>query len=171
MRISLIIATLLLVASNAYPQRCGDSLLLFLRDRQGRVIAPADFESATVSAIYTVDNVSNLTDAAPKIRELPPGVKSFSVRAECGMKRAQFRLKYRGDEMTIRVLNVPGDALHILMEGIRFRKGVFAVDLGNRPMKNVEKYEGAGSKAADPADEIRWVIRDRALRRTHTRSS
>lgn len=165
MRTSLILALLLSAAANAYPQRCGDSLLLFLRDRDGRVIAPSDFESAKVSATYTVENVSTLVDAEPKIEERLMKVKSFSVRAECGMKLAQFRLRYKGDEMTIRVLNVPGDALHILMEGIMFRKGVFEVDLGDGPLKNAERYEGEASKAADPADVIRWVVRDKSLRK------
>lgn len=165
MKILLIMPLLFLGAANAYPQRCGDSLLLFLRDRDGRVIAPADFTSARVSATYTVDNVANLVDSEPEIRELPPKVKSFSVRVECGMKWAQFRLRYKSDEMTIRVLNVPGDALHILMEGITFRQGVFEVDLGGRPLKNVEKYEGEGSKAEYPSDEIRWVIREKSLRK------
>src|SRR5262245_29681856 len=118
MRVSLIIVLFLLAATKVYPQRCGDSLLLFLHDRAGHVIDPADFESAKVSATYTVVNVANLIDREPEIRELPPKVKSFAVRVECGMKLAQFCLKYKGDEMTIRVLNVPGDALHILMEGI-----------------------------------------------------
>ena len=166
MRITLLIAILLVGATNSWAQRCGDSLLIFLHDGDGKVIAPSDFESAKVSATYTVDNVSNLVDAEPEVKELPPGIKSFSVRAECGMKLAQFRLKRKGEEMTIRVLNVPGDAQHILMEGILFRKGEYEVDLGGRPFnKNVEKYDGEGSKARDPADEIRWVVRDKSLRK------
>jgi hypothetical protein len=159
-------AMLLLAPPPARPQRCGDSLLIFLRDHEGRVIAPADFESAKVSATYTVDNVANLADAEPDIKELPPKIKSFSVRAVCGMKLAQFRLRYKGEEMTIRVLNVPGDAGHILLEGIGFRSGAYEVDLGGRPLQNVERYEGEGSKAADPADEIEWVIKDHSLRRS-----
>jgi hypothetical protein len=165
MRISLILSLLLLATPTAYPQRCGDSLLLFLRDREGRVIAPADFESARVSATYTMANLRNLVYQEPDIRARPRRVKSFAVRVECGMKLAQFRLKYQGEEMTIRVLNIPGDAGHILMEGIRFRQGIFAVDLGNRPLKNVEANAGEESKAEDPADEIRWVIRDRSLKK------
>jgi hypothetical protein len=165
MRFSLILSLLLLAAPHPHPQRCGDSLLLFLRDRDGRVIAPADFESARLSATYTMDNIRDLVDREPNIRELPPGVQSFSVRVECGMKLAQFHLQYHGEKMTIRVLNVPGDARHILMEGIRFRKGVFEVDLGNRPMKNVEEVAGAASKADDPADEIHWLIRDKSLKK------
>ena len=42
MKILLIIAVLLSAATPASPQRCGDSLLLFLRDRSGNVIAPSD---------------------------------------------------------------------------------------------------------------------------------
>jgi hypothetical protein len=165
MRIPLILSLLLFVAPNAHPQRCGDSLLLYLRDRDGRVIAPANFESARVSATYTMDNIRNLVDREPEIRELPPGVKSFSVRVECGMKLAQFQLTYKGERMTIRVLNVPGDARHILMEGIFFHKGMFEVDLGNRPLKNVEEYAGVGRKAEDPANEIGWVIREKSLKK------
>lgn len=165
MRSLLFIAFLLITTPPASPQRCGDSLLLFLRDARGRVIRPSEFESATVSATYTVDNVATLVDAQPTIRALPPTIQSFSVRAECGMKTAQFRLRYRREEMTLRVLNVPGDAGHILLEGIMFRKGVYQVDLGGRPMRNVDEYTGKGSKAADPADEVRWVIRDKSLSR------
>ena len=160
------IAVLLLGATNIWAQRCGDSLLLLLRDQSGQVIAPTDFESAKVSATYTVDNVTNLVDAAPEVKELPPGKKSFAVRAECGIKQAQFRLKYKGEEMTIRVRNVPGDAQHILLDGIIFRKGTYEVDLGGRPLNNnVEKYEGEGSTAKDPADEIKWMIRDKSLKK------
>lgn len=165
MRILLTVMVLLSAATVARPQRCGDSLLLYLRDDGGRVLAPSDFESVRVSATYTVDNVFDLVNAEPKIKELRDGVKSFSVRAECGMKVAQFRLKYKGDEMTIRVLNVPGDALHILMDGIRFRKGTYEVDLEGRPMKNVEEYTGPESKMEDPADEIKWAIKDSVLRK------
>lgn len=165
MKILLIITVLLSAAIPARPQRCGDSLLLFLRDRSGKVIAPSDFESATVSATYTVDNVFTLIDAQPTLIKLPTGIQSFSVRAECGIKQAQFQLKYKGEMMTIRVLNVPGDVLHILMEGIVFRKGSYQIDLGNRPLKNVEEYKGEGSQAKDPADKIRWVIRDESLKK------
>lgn len=166
MRILLIAIVLLSAAGVARPQRCGDSLLLFLRDDGGHVLAPSDFESVRVSATYTVENVSNLVNAEPKIKELHDRIKSFSVRAECGMKVAQFQLKYKGGEMTIRVLNVSGDAQHILMDGIQFRKGTYEVDLGNRPMKNVEEYSGPESKMKNPADEIKWAIRDSALRKT-----
>ncbi|HKQ07845.1 MAG TPA: hypothetical protein VJ464_22145 [Blastocatellia bacterium] len=169
MSLFLLLAMLVLAPPSAHPQRCGDSLLIYLRDRNGRVIAPADFESATVSATYTVDNVENLVDAEPEIKELPPRVKSFSVRAVCGMKSAQFRLRYKGEEMAIRVLNVPGDAGHILLEGIGFRSGAFEVNLGGRPLQNAGRYEGEGSKAADPANEIAWVIKDHSLRRSDTR--
>ncbi len=165
MKILLIIAVLMSAAIPARPQRCGDSLLLFLRDQSGHVIAPSDFESATVSATYTVDNVATLIDAQPRLMNLPPGIQSFSVRAECGIKRAQFQLKYKGEMMTIRVLNVPGDVLHILMEGIVFRKGSYQVDLGNRPLKNVEEYKGEGSQAKDLAYKISWVIRDESLKK------
>jgi hypothetical protein len=165
-RMTLAVAVLLLGATNIWAQRCGDSLLIFLHDKDGRVIAPADFESAKVSATYTVDNVTNLVDAAPEVKELPPGKKSFAVRVECGIKRAQFRLKYKGEEMTIRILNVPGDAQHILLDGILFRKGTYEVDLGGRPLNdNVEEYKGEGSTAKDPADEIKWVVRDKSLRK------
>ncbi|MFL6274529.1 MAG: hypothetical protein ACJ74G_04895 [Blastocatellia bacterium] len=167
MSVFLLLAMLLLAPPSARPQRCGDSLLIFLRDRNGRVIAPADFELAKVSATYTLDNVENLVDAEPEIKELPPRVKSFSVRAVCGMKVAQFRLRYKGEEMAIRVLNVPGDAGHILLEGISLKKGAYEVDLGGRPLRNVERYEG--SKAADAANEIEWVIKDKSLRRSDTR--
>lgn len=169
MSVFLLLAMLLLMPPSAHPQRCGDSLLIYLRDRNGRVIAPADFELAKVSATYTVDNVENLVDAEPEIKELPPRVKSFSVRAVCGMKVAQFRLRYKGEEMAIRVLNVPGDAGHILLEGIGFRSGAYEVNLGGRPIQNAERYEGEGSKAADPANEIAWVIKDHSLRRSDTR--
>jgi hypothetical protein len=168
MRITLVIAILLLGATNVWAQRCGDSLLIFLRDRNGKVILPSEFESAKVSATYTVDNITNLVDAEPEVKDLPPGTKSLSVRAGCGMKVAQFRLKYKGEEMTIRVLNVPGDALHILMEGIPFRKGTYEVDLGRRPFnENVEEYKGVGSTAKDPAHEIRWVVHDKSLKKAH----
>lgn len=158
-------ALFLTATTNASAQRCGDSLFLFLRDREGRVIAPTDFESVKVSATYTVANVSELIAADPVLKELPTKVKSFSMRAECGIKQAQFRLIYKGEEMTIRVLNVPGDAGHILLEGITFHKGIFEVDIGNRPMKHTEKYEGVGSKAQYPSDEISWVIRNRSLKK------
>lgn len=164
MRFLLLLSVLLLATPNLSAQRCGDSLLLYLRDQNGQVIAPSAFESAKVSATYTVDNVTNLVDAEPKLSELVHGVKSFAVRAECGMKVAQFRLQYRGEAMTIRVLNVPGDAQHILLEGIRFRPGTFEVDLGGRPMQNVEEYKGAERNADDPADEIRWSIKDGSLK-------
>jgi hypothetical protein len=167
MRSLLLIVFLLITTPPASSQRCGDSLLLFLRDANGRVIRPSEFESATVSATYTVDNVATLVDAQPGIRALPPGIPSFSVRAECGMKTAQFRLRYRREEMTLRVLNVPGDAGHILLEGITFRKGVYQVDLGGRPMRNVEAYTGDGSKADYPENEVRWVIRDQSLKKIH----
>ena len=163
MRFLLVITILLLAATAAYPQRCGDSLLLYLRDQNGKVIAPSDFSSAKVSASYTVEN-ADLADAEPQIKELPQAIKAFSVRTVCGMKRAEFRLKNNGQEMTIRVLNVPGDAGHILMDGIVFRKGTYEVDLGNRPMQNVESYEGP----ADPTgngDEIKWVIKDKSLKK------
>ncbi|HJQ23061.1 MAG TPA: hypothetical protein VKA60_04035 [Blastocatellia bacterium] len=62
----------------------------------------------------------------------------------------------------LRVLNVPGDAGHILLEGISFRKGLYEVDLGGRPLPHAEQYQGEGSKAAD---EIPWVVRDSSLRR------
>jgi hypothetical protein len=165
MKILLLVAVLLSAAIPARPQRCGDSLLLFLRDRSGHVIAPSDFESATVSATYTVDNVSELIDAQPSLMELPSGIQIFSVRAECGIKRAQFQLKYKGETMTIRVLNVPGDVLHILMEGIVFRKGSYQVDIGNRPLKNVEQYKGEGSHDIDMNEQIRWVIKDESLKK------
>ena len=165
MRIVPLIVILLFTVTPAHPQRCGDSLLLFLRDAKGRLLAPSQFESATVSATYTVDNVANLVDAQPSIKALPPKVESFSVRAVCGMKVAQFRLRIKGEEMILRVLNVPGDAGHILLDGITFRKGVYQVDLGGRPLRNVERYEGEASQAADPANEIRWVIRDKSLGR------
>src|SRR5690348_15239658 len=99
MRNLLPIALLLIATPPDSPQRCGDSLLLFLRDADGRVIRPSEFESATVSATYTVDNVAALVDAKPGIRALPPTMQSFSVRAECGMKAAQFRLRYGREEM------------------------------------------------------------------------
>ncbi|MGA9773747.1 MAG: hypothetical protein WBV94_32250 [Blastocatellia bacterium] len=155
MKILLLIAVL---AIPALPQRCGDSLLLYLRDQTGKIILPSDFESATVSATYTVDNVDTLVDVKPELMKTSSGIQSFSVRAECGIKLAQFKLRYKGQSMTIRVLNVPGDVRHILMEGIVFRKDSFEVDLGNRPMKNVEEYDGQ-------ADQIRWVIRDKSLRK------
>lgn len=161
MKILWLVTVLLLAAMPARWQRCGDSVLLFLRDRSGKVIAPSDFEAATVSATYTVDNVSALIDAKPDLMDLPPGIQSFSVRAECGIKQARFQLKYKGEMMTIRVLNVPGDVLHILMEGIVFRTGVYQVDLGNRPLKNVEQYKGESSTD----DKIRWVIRDKSLKK------
>jgi hypothetical protein len=161
----LLIVILLFTTTPAHPQRCGDSLLLFLRDTDGRVLAPSQFESATVSATYTIDNVTNLVDAQPSVRALPPNVESFSVRAECGMKEARFRLRIKKEEMILRVLNVPGDAGHILLEGITFRKGVYQVDLGGRPLRHVERYEGEASRAADPANEIRWVIGDKSLSR------
>jgi hypothetical protein len=164
MRFLLLIPLLLLGTANVSAQRCGDSLFIYLHDQNGQVIALSAFESAKVSATYTVDNVTNLVDAEPKISELVHGVKSFAVRVECGMKFAQFQLKYKGEVMTIRVLNVPGDAQHILLEGIVFRKGTFEVDLGGRPMQNVEEYKGAERKADDPADEIRWVIKDSSLK-------
>jgi hypothetical protein len=128
MKFLLLIPILLLATTNISAQRCGDSLFIYLRDQNGQVMAPSAFESVKVSATYTVDNVTNLVDAEPKISELAHGIRSFAVRAECGMKVAQFQLKYKGDVMTIRVLNVPGDALHILLEGISFRKGTFEVD-------------------------------------------
>jgi hypothetical protein len=165
MKILLLISALLFGAATASAQRCGDSLLIFLRDRDGKVIAPSEFELAKVSATYTVDNVVNLTDAEPRIKELAHGVKSFSVRAECGIKAVQFQFKYRGGTMTVRVLNVTGDAQHILLEGILFRSGTYEVDLGNRPMKNVEGYTGPESRMDDPADEIRWAIKDASLRK------
>ena len=165
MKVILALATLALAATPVQPQRCGDALLLYLRDRGGRVIRPAEFESATVSATYTADNVADLVAAAPEIKDLPPRVKSFSVRVVCGMKAAQFRLKYKGEAMTLRVLNVPGDAGHILLEGISFRKGLYEVDLGGRPLRHAQPYQGEGSKAADPADEIAWVVRDSSLRK------
>lgn len=156
------LATLLFLAAiPARPQRCGDSLLLFLRDRSGKVIAPSDFESATVSATYTMDNIAALTDENPGLMNLPTGIQSFSVRAECGMKQAQFQLKYKSEVMTIRVLNVPGDARHILMNGIAFRNGSYQVDLGNRPLKNVEQYKNEGGTSY----EIGWVISDRSLKK------
>lgn len=164
MKLLLPIFLLLLVTASASAQRCGDSLFIYLRDQNGQVIAPAEFGSAKVSATYTVDNVTNLVDAEPKTSELVHGVKSFTVRAECGMKVAQFQFKYKGEVMTVRVLNVPGDAQHILSAGIVFRKGTFEVDLGGRPMQNVEEYGGAERHAVDPADEIRWVIKDGALK-------
>lgn len=166
MRVLLTIIVLFSAAGVARPQRCGDSLLLYLRNDKGKALAPSDFESVWVSATYTVDNVSNLVNAEPKLKEMHDGIKSFSVRAECGMKVAEFQLKYKGDEMTIRVLNVPGDAQHILLDGIKFRKGTYEVDLGGRPMKNVEDYSGPESKMEDPADEIKWAIKDRSLRKT-----
>ena len=82
------------------------------------------------------------------------------------MKEAQFEFIYKGRTMIVRVLHVPGDAQHILMEGIVFRNGTYEVDLGNRPMQNVEKYKGPESKAKDPADEIKWLIGDGSLRKT-----
>jgi hypothetical protein len=160
-----LIPILFLATTNISAQRCGDSLLIYLRDQNGQVIAPSAFESVKVSATYTVDNVTNLIDAEPTINELVHGVKSFAVRAECGMKLAQFQLKYKGDEMTIRVLNVPGDAQHILLERILFEPGKFEVDLGGRPLQNVETYQGAESKADDPANEIKWSIKDNALKK------
>ena len=165
MKFLLAIPILLLATTNISAQRCGDSLFIYLRDQNGQVLAPSAFESVKVSATYTVDNVTNLVDAEPKISELAHGIRSFVVRAECGMKVAQFQLKYRGDVMTIRVLNVPGDALHILLEGISFRKGSFEVDLGGRPMQNVEEYQGAESKADDPANKIRCSIKDQSLKK------
>jgi hypothetical protein len=51
------------------------------------------------------------------------------------------------------------------MDGIVSRKGTYQMDLGNRPMKNVESYEQTEGTAADPADEIKWVIRDRSLKK------
>lgn len=164
MKFLLLIPVLLLATTNVSAQRCGDSLFIYLRDQNGQVIDASDFESAKVSATYTVDNVTNLVDAEPKISELVQGIKSFSVRAECGMKVAQFQLKYKGQVMTIRVLNVPGDASHILLEGILFRTGTFEVDLGGRPLKNVEEYKSAERRTDDPASEIRWSIKDASLK-------
>lgn len=164
MRVMLTITILVLAATVTYSQRCGDSIFLYFRDQNGKVMAPADFTSARVSATYAPDSPSNLADAEPQIRELPQTIKAFSVRTVCGMELAQFRLKYKGQEMTIRVLNVPGDAGHILMDGIVFRKGTYEVDLGNRPMQNVESYEGP----ADPTgngDDIKWVIKDKSLKK------
>src|SRR5688500_9654932 len=125
---------IMLGSVDAYAQRCGDDIWLFVRDANKKVIPPEAFDSVKVRMDDSPEGI--LDDKY--LKEVPPGIKSFVIPTGCGYGLAKISLSYKGKVMVLEVINVPGDAGNILLESVPFREGTFQLDLKRWKLENCE---------------------------------